>query len=153
MDFIELVEKLNEHLDEKAKFHLDLIHNSNPVKTDKLEHFSYIGKAPSILNDHAIIPQHLIPKICSNTVNRGVVKWINRKIFTTILNDLLNNNLTELKTRFVRLRIGGCMAVNVTILLTDEEKEEWRNQINQIFYERTRVINDYYLDEIIKLPF
>jgi hypothetical protein len=45
------------------------------------------------------------------------------------------------------------MAVNVAILLTNEEKEEWRNQINQIFYERTKVINDYYLDEIIKLPF
>lgn len=153
MDFIELVEKLNEHLDEKSKFHLDLVHSSNPVKIDKLEHFKYIGKAPSILYDHAIIPSHLITKICSNKINRDVVKWINRKIFTTILNDLLNENLTELKTRFVRLRIGGCMAVNVTILLTNEEKEEWRNQINQVFYERTRVIYEYHLDEIVKLPF
>lgn len=152
MDFIDLVEKLNEHLNEKNKFHLDLVHNNNPT-SEKIPHIKYVGKAPSILHDHAIVPQHLLIKIYSNPVNRGIVEWINRRIFTTILIDLLNNNLTNLKTRFVRLRIGGCMAVNVAILLTNEEKEEWRNQINQIFYERTKVINDYYLDEIIKLPF
>lgn len=152
MDFIELVEKLNEHLNEKNKFHLDLVHNSNPT-SEKIPHIKYVGKAPSILHDHAIVPQHLLTKVYSNCINRGIVEWINRKIFTTILIDLLNDDLTSLKTRFVRLRIGGCMAVNVAILLTNEEKEEWRNQINQIFYERTKVINDYYLDEIIKLPF
>ena len=58
MDFIELVEKLNEHLNEKNKFHLDLVHSSNPT-SEKIPHIKYVGKE-NIPTDGAVIfaPNH-----------------------------------------------------------------------------------------------
>lgn len=153
MNFIELVNVLNKHLDDKHRFHLDPVYCSKTTIENGLPHVKYLGKAPSILHDTAIVPSGLETKIIWNVVNNGIIKWVNRRVFTPILNDLLNDDLTALQTRLVRLRIAGCMAVNVAVGLTNEEKEEWRNQINQTFYVRTKVINDYYLDEIVKLPF
>ena len=35
----------------------------------------------------------------------------------------------------------------------NEEKEEWRQHITDIFYKRYLVITNYYYEEIEKLPF
>ena len=157
MDFIELVNNLNNRLDslnmKESKFHLDVVHSSHANTDDKIPYIKLIGYTDSILYDHATVPNYLICKVFSNSINKNVVKWINKRIFTTILNDLLDNKLTDLRTRLVRLRIGGCMAVNTAINLTKEEKEEWRNQINHVFYERAKVIADFYTIEIEQLPF
>ena len=37
--------------------------------------------------------------------------------------------------------------------LTNEEKEEWRQHIVKVFYDRNLVMINYYLEEVEKLPF
>ena len=39
------------------------------------------------------------------------------------------------------------------LLTTNEEKEEWRQHIVKVFYDRNLVMMNYYLDEIEQLPF
>ena len=151
MDFADLVNNLNNRLDElnmgTSKFQLDKIICSHPLKT------TVLGYAPSIFNDQTIVPPHLRIQILSSIRNRKTVRWINKK-YAEMINDLTMHRKQDYQTALVRLRIAACMSTSNNVIgLTDEEKEEWRNQINQIFYERTKVINDYYLDEIIKLPF
>lgn len=151
MDFIELVNNLNNRLDsmhrEESKFQLDEIICSHPLKT------TILGYAPSILNDQAIVPQHLRIPILSSIRNLKTVKWINRKYMES-LNQLTQGKRFDYRTNLVRLRIAACMATGVgTVGLTNEEKEEWRQHITQIFYERYLVIVNYYYEEIEKLPF
>ena len=151
MDFVELVNNLNDRLDslgmETSKFQLDRVICSHPLKT------TILGHSESISKDQSIVPEHLRIPILSNIRNLKTVQWMNQK-YAEILHCLLRGKRYDYQTIMVRLRIAVCMATHNNIVgLTNEEKEEWRNQINQIFYERTRVINDYYLDEIIKLPF
>lgn len=151
MDFIELVNNLNKRLDElnleTSKFQLDKIVCSHPLKT------TILGHAPSIKNDQTIVPKTLRIQILSNLHNLSTVTWINKK-YENMLNLLLKGKKHDYRTDLVRLRIAVCMATNNNIKgLTDEEKEEWRQHIIKIFYDRNLVIMNYYLEEIIKLPF
>lgn len=151
MDFIELVNNLNDRLEvlnmETSKFQLDKIICSHPLKT------TILGYAPSILNDQTIVPQHLRIPILSNIRSLKTVKWINHK-YTDSLNHLLQNKRLDYQAELVRLRIAACMATNVGITgLTNEEKEEWRQHITNVFYNRNLVIINYYFEEIEKLPF
>lgn len=151
MDFIELVNNLNDRLEvlnmETSKFQLDKIICSHPLKT------TILGYAPSIFNDQTIVPKHLRIPILSNIRNRKTVRWINNK-YTEILNDLLLCKKQDYQTLLVRLNIAACMATHNNIIgLTNEEKEEWRQHITNIFYIRYLVIVNYYFEEIEKLPF
>ena len=86
MDFIELVNNLNNRLDtlemETSKFQLDRIICSHPLKT------TVLGYAHSIFNDQAIVPEHLRIPILGSIRNRKTVRWMNNK-YAEILNDLL----------------------------------------------------------------
>lgn len=151
MDFIELVINLNNRLTalnaETSKFQLDKIICSHPLKT------TILGYAPSILNDQAIVPQHLRLPVLTSIRNLKTVKWINRK-YTDSLNHLLQNKRLDYRTELVRLRIAACMATHNNIIgLTNEEKEEWRQHLTNVFYNRNLVIINYYFEEIEKLPF
>ena len=151
MDFIELVNNLNNRLEalnaETSKFQLDKIICSHPLKT------IILGYAPTISNDQSIVPQHLRIQILSSINNLKTVKWINRK-YTDSLNHLLQGKRLDYRAELVRLRIAACMATNVNITgLTNEEKEEWRQHITNIFYNRNLAIMNYYFEEIEKLPF
>ena len=151
MDFIELVNNLNNRLDElgmeTSKFQLDKIICSHPLKT------TILGYAPSIFNDQTIVPTHLRIQILSSIRNRKTVRWINKK-YAEMINNLVIRQKQDYQTALVRLRIAACMATSNNIIgLTDEEKEEWRQHIVKIFYSRNLVMMNYYLDEIEKLPF
>ena len=151
MDFIELVNNLNNRLEElnmgTSKFQLDKIICSHPLKT------TILGHAPSIFNDQTIVPSHLRIQILSNTRNLKTVKWINNK-YADMINDLVLNRKQDYQTALVRLRIAACMTTcNNIIGLTNEEKEEWRQHIVNVFYNRNLVMINYYLEEIEKLPF
>lgn len=151
MDFIELVNNLNNRLDslnmKESKFQLDKIICSHPLKT------TILGYAPSIIKDQAIVPRHLrIPILC-DLRNLKTVTWINRKYMES-LNQLTQGKRLDYQTNLVRLRIAACMATGIgTVGLTNEEKEEWRQHITKTFYDRNLVITNYYFEEIEKLPF
>lgn len=151
MDFIDLVNNLNNRLEElkmeTSKFQLDRIISSHPLKT------TILGHAPSIKHDQTIVPNHLRIKILSSVHNVKTVYWINKK-YEDMLNMLLQHKKNDYQTDLVRLRIAACMATGNNLKrLTDEEKEEWRQHIVKIFYARNLVIMNYYLEEIEKLPF
>lgn len=151
MDFIELVNNLNNRLDElnmgASKFQLDRIICSHPLKT------TVLGYAPSIFNDQTVVPQNLRIPILSSVWNKDTVRWINRK-YAEMIQNLAKGKKMNYRTYMVRLRIAVCMATSNNIKnLTDEEKEEWRLHIIKTFYERNLVMMNYYLDEIEKIPF
>ena len=151
MDFIELVNNLNDRLDSlnmgEAKFQLDTIICSHPLKS------TILGYAPSIINDRTLSPPHLTYPILCLLPNLRIIKWMNRKYMDT-LHHLLQGKRLDYRTSLVRLRIATCMATGVgTKGLTNEEKEEWRQHITDIFYKRYLVITNYYYEEIEKLPF
>lgn len=151
MDFIELVNNLNNRLEElnmeTSKFQLDRIICSHPLKT------TILGYASSIKYDCCCVPEHLRIPILSSIHNLKTVYWINKK-YEELLKHLLLNHKKDYQTNLVRLRIAACMATHNNILgLTNEEKEEWRAHIVKIFYDRNLVIMNYYLEEIEKLPF
>lgn len=151
MDFVELVNNLNNRLDElkmeTSKFQLDKIICSHPLKT------TIVGYAPSIFDDQTIVPTNLRIQILSSIRNRKTIRWINNK-YAEMIKDLTLNRKQDYQTALVRLRIAACMATcNNIIGLTDEEKEEWRQHIVNVFYNRNLVMMNYYLEEIEKLPF
>ena len=151
MDFADLVNNLNNRLNElnmgTSKFQLDKIICSHPLKT------TILGYAPSIFNDQTIVPSHLRIPILSSIRNIKTVRWINKK-YAEMINALVIHKKQDYQTILVRLRIAACMATSNNIIgLTDEEKEEWRQHIVRVFYDRNLVMMNYYLDEIEKLPF
>ena len=151
MDFADLVNNLNNRLDElnmgTSKFQLDKIICSHPLKT------TILGYAPSIFNDQTIVPSHLRIQILSSIRNIKTVRWINKK-YAEMINALAMHKKQDYQTILVRLRIAACMATSNNIIgLTNEEKEEWRQHIVKVFYDRNLVMMNYYLDEIEKLPF
>lgn len=150
MDFIELVNNLNNRLEElnmgEAKFQLDKIICSHPLKS------TILGYAPSIINDRTLEPPQLTYQFCL-LPNLRIIKWMNRKYMDS-LHHLLQGKRLDYRASLVRLRIAACMATGVdTVELTNEEKEEWRQHITDIFYKRNLVIMNYYFEEIEKLPF
>jgi hypothetical protein len=154
--FKELIKDLNNRLADtpKYQFHLDLIYDSNPKTINNLPSVEYLGKADSIIEDTAVIPDSLSSKIIWNKTNMQTVKWINRRLWTPLLEDLMNNRLTSINTRFVRLRIAANMCTHDAVTgLTNEEKEEWRQHLTDLFYRRCFAISTYYCTEIEKLPF
>lgn len=151
MDFIELVNNLNNRLDEAnmgtSKFQLDKIICSHPLKT------TVLGYAQSIFNDQTIVPTYLRIQILSSIRNRKTVHWINKK-YAEMITALVMRQKQDYKTALVRLRIAACMATSNNIVgLTNEEKEEWRQHIVKVFYDRSLVMINYYLDKIEQLPF
>ena len=151
MDFADLVNNLNNRLDElnmgTSKFQLDKIICSHPLKT------TILGYAPSIFNDQTIVPSHLRIQRLSSIRNRKTVRWINKK-YAEMINDLSIRRKQDYQTALVRLRIAACMSTSNNIIgLTNEEKEEWRQHIVKVFYDRNLVMMNYYLDEIEQLPF
>lgn len=151
MDFADLVNNLNNRLDElnmgTSKFQLDKIICSHPLKT------TILGYAPSIFNDQTIVPPNLRIQILSSIRNRKTVRWINKK-YAEMINDLATRRKQDYQTALVRLRIAACMSTSNNVIgLTNEEKEEWRQHIVKVFYDRNLVMMNYYLDEIEQLPF
>ena len=151
MDFTDLVNNLNNRLDElnmgTSKFQLDKIICSHPLKT------TVLGYAPSIFNDQTIVPPNLRIQILSSIRNRKTVRWINKK-YAEMINDLTMRRKQDYQTALVRLRIAACMSTSNNVIgLTNEEKEEWRQHIVKVFYDRNLVMMNYYLDEIEQLPF
>lgn len=151
MDFVDLVNNLNDRLEElklsKSKFNLDKVLSSHPLKT------TVLGTCACLSQDQTIVPKTLRIPILMHLHNRKVVSWINKKYEETI-RLLCKGKNADYQMLLVRLRIAACMATHDNIIgLTHEEKEEWRQHITKVFYDRNLVMINYYLEEIVKLPF
>lgn len=148
--FKELVTKLNEELPVQFKFKLDMIHSSCAnVKIGN--HIEFLGYAESISKDISIVPEDLIIFVCTNPQASNIIRWINEKIFTSMLNQTLAGMNTMCSTEFVRLRIALNLIDKLDI--SSEQKQEWMFQLNSVYYERKKVIFEYYLREIVEIPF
>lgn len=146
-EFKKIVKALNAELEEPYRFTLDKVISSANFDTKVL------GYADSILNDWANIPPNLKLKIVTSNTCLRINKWINRRIWMDALNDLLEGRLLYLPTRLVRLNIAINMLLKIVYPLNEEEKEEWREYILDVFYKRCFAISNYYSREIIELPF
>lgn len=148
MKLSELVEKLNCQLSVEHWFKLDPIYS-----IDNEQGNIFLGRAESILNDMNIFPWNLLHfRLDKFKECKKILWWINEKIFTYELTLLCNKKKVDTITAFVRIRIAQNMIHKLNIL-TEDEKEEWANLIKIIFYERLRVMINYYLTDIEKLPF
>lgn len=146
-EFKKIIKALNAELEEPYRFTLDKVVSSANFDTKVL------GYANSVLNDWANVPPNLKLKIVTSNTCLRINKWINRRIWMDALNDLLEGRLLYLPTRLVRLNIAINMLLKTTHPLNEEEKEEWREYILDVFYKRCFAISNYYSREIIELPF
>lgn len=154
-DFKKLIDELNSKLEDPYKFTLDKIISTANYNT------YMIGHADSILKDKVNIPHfndELRLKISCSITCIKLNSWINRRIWMELLTSLLNNKLERNQTKLVRLRI----AVNkieklnnneLAFPLTQHEKTLWKWHIRQVFYTRNLVIDNYYFQNILQLPF
>lgn len=148
MKLSELIEKLNYQLPIEYWFILDPIYS-----IDNEQGNIFLGRAESILNDMHVFPWNLLHfKLDRFKECKKILWWINEKIFTYELTLLCEEKKVDTITAFVRIRIVQNMIRKLDIL-TEEEKEEWANLIKIVFYERLRVMINYYLTFIEKLPF
>lgn len=148
MKLSELVEQLNCQLPVEHWFKLDPIYS-----IDNEQGNIFLGRAESILNDMNVFPWNLLHfRLDKFKECKKILWWINEKIFTYELTLLCNEKKVDTITAFVRIRIAQNMIHKLNIL-TEDEKEEWANLIKIIFYERLRVMINYYLTDVEKLPF
>lgn len=146
-DFKRLIEALNAELEEPYRFTLDKIISTANYDTKVL------GYADSVLEDWVNIPPNLRLKLVTSITCLSINKWINRRLWMDILNNLLEDKIINFNTRLVRIRIAINMSLKMAYPLNEEEKEEWREHISEVFHKRCFAINNYYCREIIKLPF
>lgn len=137
--FFFLVEQLNALLEKAYKFEIDTIKNNDG---------DVVFFRDSVINDDKIYlnPLHKYQKEYST-----VGKWINRRLFTELLQDLSNGELMNIRTKLIRMQIG----INMAIKLTPDkiEQEDWRQHIWDVCYKRFYAINMYYSRNICGLPF
>lgn len=152
MDFIALIQFLNKNLKAEYKFNLNPIHSTHATVKEGVN-IEFLGYAKSISKDAHIIPSNLIPKIILNKNTYALVQWINTKLFETAINQLLRQKkLLKTSAEGVRLRIAVNM-ISKQSILTKEEQEEWIMQLQNVYYERKRVLDNYYFKEIEEIPF
>lgn len=152
MDFIALIQFLNKNLKTEYKFNLNPIHSTYATVKEGVN-IEFLGYAKSISKDIHIVPSELIPKIVSNKNTYALVQWINTKLFETAINQLLQQKkLFKTSAEGVRLRIAVNM-ISKQSILTKEEQQEWIMQLQNVYYERKRVLDNYYFKEIEEIPF
>lgn len=152
MEFKALVRKLNEQLDEPFKFNLDMVHQTLAIY-DGSKLAEFVCYNDSILKDTSILPHNFTwDKTASQKlVIMNMVIYINRSLFTESIERLLINKPVSQQTIFVRLRIIINMIDKLDLRTSD--KLEWQEHLRIITRIREKVFFDYYLSEIIQIPF
>ena len=152
MNFIELIRFLNKELKDEYKFNLNPIHSTQAIVKEGVN-IEFLGYTKSISKDIHTVPSHLIPKIILNKNTYALLQWINTKLFETALNQLLQQKkLFKTSAEGVRMRIAVNM-ISKQSNLTKEEQQEWIMQLQNVYYERKRVLDNYYFKEIEGIPF
>lgn len=147
----QLVNILNRQLEPQFKFQLDII-TSTPANPSQIGEF--LGFANSIIHDTNIIPKWYDFQLKTvEEVKRAsnIIHWINAKLFTNMLNQLIKNRYPLETTSFVRLRIAVNLIEKLNI--PQSRKIEWIEHLQKCYRSRHYVITKYYDKEIVKIPF
>lgn len=147
-----LVEKLNKQLENEFKFNLDPIRETLAIENGT-KVSSFLGFSNSIYNDFSVIPINFTQN-CSNEVKTKItviIHWINTKLFTSMLTQLIKNMCPLYTTEEVRLRIATNLIMKLN--LPKNKKLEWIQHLQILYRIRRNKIEKYYEKEIAQLPF
>lgn len=149
MNFVDVVNGINKRLPINYWYKQDLIWSTPYTELIKL-----LGHTDSIINDNSVYPMNRLKSdyYLSNPKHKKLVNWINDKIFTSEINQLMKDRQPLTFTSLVRLRIAVNMIIKLDSL-KEEEKEEWIQHLQNIFHERHLAISKFYLEDIVQLPF
>lgn len=106
----------------------------------------------SVYNDMNVIPTEWYENglACVKEVQQ-MASWLNKNVFQLMINNLLWKNKTDCTTELVKKRI---FTTNLkTLPIKETDKIDWEFWVNEIYWARKRAVIDYYLSEIVKLPF
>lgn len=106
----------------------------------------------TVYNDMNVIPTEWYENglACVEEVQQ-MASWLNKNVFQLMINNLLWKNKTDCTTELVKKRIFTTKLKALPIKETD--KIDWEFWVNEIYWSRKRAVVDYYLSEIVKLPF
>lgn len=106
----------------------------------------------TVYNDMNVIPTDWYDNglACVEEIQQ-LASWLNRNVFQLMINNLLWKNKTDCTTELVKKRIFVTMLKTLPIKETD--KIDWEFWVNELYWARKRAVTDYYLSEIIELPF
>lgn len=152
MNFVDVVNSINKRLPWWYHFRLDRIWGYSYEKCL----YDIVGENKnSIHNDaFALYPAGYMHSDiqCLNYKSQNIIKWINDKIFTVEINQLINGRLPLISTSLVRLRIAVNMISKIDTL-PKEERDIWIKHIQDVYHLRRQAIEKVYLEDIIHLPF
>ena len=106
----------------------------------------------SVYNDMIVIPTEWYENglACVSEVQQ-MASWLNKNVFQLMINNLLWKNKTDCTTELVKKRIFVSKLKNLPIAETN--KIDWEFWVNELYWARKRAIIDYYLSDIVELPF
>lgn len=106
----------------------------------------------TVYNDMNVIPAEWYENglACVEEVQQ-MASWLNENVFQLMINNLLWKNKTDCTTELVKKRIFTTKLKTLPIKETD--KIDWEFWVNELYWSRKRAVIDYYLSEIVKLPF
>lgn len=106
----------------------------------------------TVYNDLNVIPTEWYENglACKNEIQEAA-RWINKNVFQLMINNLLWKNKTDCTTELVKKRIFVTMLSKLPI--SNRDKIDWEFWINDLYWARKRAIVDYYLSDIVNLPF
>lgn len=106
----------------------------------------------SVYNDMNVIPTEWYENglACVNEVQQ-MASWLNKNVFQLMINNLLWKNKTDCTTELVKKRIFVSKLKDLPIAETN--KIDWEFWVNELYWARKRAIIDYYLSDIVALPF
>lgn len=152
----EIIKKLNEKLEDKYKFHFDIIHSYTGKVNPKngLPQIEFTSYNDTIINDNAcMLHVDTIDYVEYKnwlTIHK-IEKWINEKIFIHNIH-LLSLGRSKSVTDSVRLRIADNLIMKQEYL-HKEDRIEWSYLVKEVYYARKKVMMDYYFTDILELPF
>lgn len=106
----------------------------------------------SVYNDLNVIPAKWYETglACVKEVQQ-LANWLNKNVFQLMINNLLWKNKVKCTTELVKKRIFVSMLKTVPI--KDADKIDWEFWVNDLYWARKRAIINYYLNDIVELPF
>jgi hypothetical protein len=106
----------------------------------------------SVYNDMNVIPIEWYENglACVKEVQQ-MASWLNKNVFQLMINNLLWKNKMDCTTELVKKRIFISKLKNLPI--TETNKIDWEFWVNELYWARKRAIIDYYLSNVVELPF
>lgn len=131
-----------------------LLRNPNHWFTpDTIQHGNNTILFTTVYNDMNVIPTKWYENglACKKDV-QNEASWLNKNVFQLMIDNLIWKNKTDSSTELVKLRIF-VNKIQKSESLTDDDKLDWENWVKDLYWTRKTAVFDYYLDDIIGLPF